>query len=90
MQRPMGNPDITPEVLSTLQKRGKTWAVYQNHALDNADCGHLEFLQIGEECTFKEAPEQMPDTHLGFGWRYRHVGYVDLATGAIVAEKPAQ
>lgn len=89
MQKPMGDVTIDPTALTTMQQRSGTWAAYQNHALDSIDCGRLEFLQVGEGCTIKEAPEQMPDSHLGIGWRYRHIGYVDLQTGTIVAEKPA-
>lgn len=63
------------------------WAAYQNHALDSANCGHLQFLAVGPDNTCKEAPEKYPaDTSSGMGWRYLHVGWVDLETGEVVAD----
>lgn len=60
------------------------WAAYQNHDLGSPDVGHLQFLAIGPQNTFKEAPGRMPDSHLGIGWRYQHVGWVDLDEGKII------
>lgn len=81
----MDKPD--PEVLEIMKSRsreGTRWAAYQNQALDSANMGHMQFLHVGEGCTFNEPPEQYPkDTEHGLGWRYRFVGYVNLDTGEI-------
>jgi len=74
---------IAPEALAQMRTRGGQWAVYQNHALDSADAGGLRFLKVGSGCTFEAAPERYPDSALGVGWRYLHVGFVDLDTGTI-------
>lgn len=80
---------IHPEALKTMRERGGRWAAYQNHALDHVDVGRLQFLQYGPECTFKKPPERAPDTaSCGMGWRYLHVGFVDLTTGDVVQEEP--
>lgn len=64
------------------------WAAYQNMALDSANCGHLQFLAIGPDNTIKKAPERYPaDTRSGMGWRYLHVGWVDLETGEVEPPK---
>lgn len=85
MVRITNDTKIDMEALVTMGERGGKWAVYQNMALDSADLGGLRFLQVGEGCTFKKAPERYPDTH-GIGWRYLHCGFVDLNTGLIVDE----
>lgn len=79
----IGNPTIDAEALKQMRERGGSWAIYQNVALDSADLGNLRFLQVGPSNTFKEAPERYPDTQFGVGWRYVHVGFVNLAIGAI-------
>jgi len=80
------SPD--PEVLQILRERLKTgqkWMAYQNHAMDSASLGHLQFLCVGPGCTFTEAPTRMPDSRFfGHGWKYLLVGHVDLQTGEIV------
>jgi len=63
------------------------WAAYQNQALDSASCGHVQFLAIGPQNTFKEPPEQLPDTKHGMGWKYRFVGWVNLETGSVEKEE---
>lgn len=83
MNRPIGNPTIGPEALQQMRERGGTWATYQNVALDSSSLGDLRFLQVGPNNTYKEAPERYPDTQFGIGWRYVHVGYVNLSTGEI-------
>ena len=71
---------ISPEVLIVL----KSWeeqnckaAVYQNHDMGHSLLGHLQFLKIGEGCTFQSPPERMPDTAKFIGWRYVFVGFAD-------------
>ena len=59
------------------------WAAYQNKAMDSAGLGHLQFLAVGPDNTYKEKPEQYPDTSFGVGWKYRFIGWVDLDTGDI-------
>jgi hypothetical protein len=78
-------PDLA--VLTILRERlkpGQTWFAYQNHAMDSASLGLLQFLCCGPGCTFTEPPQRMPDSHLGIGWRYLLVGKVDFETGQIV------
>jgi hypothetical protein len=83
-------PDpIAPESLAQMRARGGTWAVYKNVTFDSADFGHLQFLKYGPGCTFERPPETCPDTPHGLGWKYQHVGYVDLALGKIVKEEPS-
>lgn len=84
----IGNATPDPEVLEILRTRlkpGQRWAAYQNHAMDSAGLGHLQFLCVGDDCTFSSAPERMPDSQHGLGWRYLHVGFVNMKTGQIEA-----
>jgi hypothetical protein len=84
----LGNAVPDPEVMSILRERLKTgqrWAAYQNHALDSANLGHLQFLKVGPDCTFETAPERMPDSQHGIGWRYLFVGFVNTEIGKIEA-----
>jgi len=78
-------PDLA--VLTILRERlkpGQTWFAYQNHAMNSADLGRLQFLCCGPGCTFTKPPERMPDTIDAIGWRYLLVGRVDMETGEIV------
>jgi len=84
MHKILGDAAVGPEALTSMRERGGRWAAYQNIALDSAGLGHLQFIQYGPECTFKVAPEKCPDTQHGLGWKYAHVGYVDLAKGVVV------
>lgn len=83
-------PKIDPEALETMRsapRPGTVWAAYQNQAMDSAQHGHVSFLRCGEGCTFITPPVQYPDTALGPGWKYRHIGHVDLEAGKIILEK---
>lgn len=82
----IGDEKPAPEALQQMRDRAKPdtkWAAYQNHDMSNTSLGHLQFLQIGVGCTYAEAPERMPDSHLGIGWRYLFVGFVNLETGNV-------
>jgi hypothetical protein len=84
----LGDSTISTEALQQMRERATPsdkWWAYQNQALDSAGLGHLQFLQVGPDRTFKEAPERMPDSQHSIGWRYLRVGVVDLETGKIVA-----
>ena len=83
MNNALGETEITEEALQQMRERGGTWAAYQNHDIGSAGLGDLRFLQVGEGCTFKEAPNKYPDTQFGIGWRFLHVGFVNLETGEI-------
>ena len=84
MNKLIGEEKIDEAVLDVMRRRGGQWAAYQNHALDSADCGRLTFLQIGPDKTFKTPPPHFPDSAgVGPGWKYLHVGFVDLETGKI-------
>ena len=83
----LGNEKPDSAVLTILRERlkpGQTWFVYQNHAMDSASLGHLQFLCCGPGCTFAEPPARMPDIPQAIGWRYLLVGKVDFETGQIV------
>ncbi len=58
-------------------------AVYQNHALDSENAGHLVFIIVGEHRTFEKAPARLPDGPYGAGWRYQHVGFLNLDTNQL-------
>ena len=79
----LGNPTIGPEALQQMRERGGDWFAYQNHALDSAGLGDLQFLQIGPGRTFTKPPERMPDTIHAIGWKFLLVGVVNLETGQI-------
>ena len=85
----MNNP-LKPDesALNFMRERGGVWGAYQCVALDSADLGDLRFLQVGANRTYKTAPEQYPDSHLGVGWRFRRVGFVNLSTGEIQPNAP--
>jgi hypothetical protein len=82
--------NVHPEPLATMRNRGGTWAVFQGQALDSVTAGQLRFLKVGAGCTYEAAPERMPDTKDEIGWKFGHVGYVDLETGLIVDEIPKE
>lgn len=74
-----------PSALKQMRDKGGNWAVYRNQALDSVNVGHLQFLKYGEGCTAATPPRQYPvDNVHGMGWRYLHVGHVDLETGKII------
>jgi hypothetical protein len=84
---PYTEDKIDDEALAQMKERGGTWAVYQNIALDSANMGHLQFLKVGEGCTFTTPPKRYPkDNEHGMGWRYVHVGMVNLEAGDIKKE----
>lgn len=84
MGKIIGSAEVHPDALAQMKERGGTWAAYQNLALDSANKDHLQFLKVGEDCTYREPPEQYPkDNEHGMGWRYRHVGMVNLETGLV-------
>jgi hypothetical protein len=78
-----------PEALEAMQESpynyGDTrWAAFENHALDSSTCGELRFLAVGPQNTCSEAPDRYPDTQqLGVGWKFVHIGWVNLETGDI-------
>lgn len=77
------------EVLEQMRgslKPGCQWFAFQNHDLGSRLVGHLQFLQVGPGCTYKNCPDRMPDTKQYIGWRYVPVGVVDLETGTINTE----
>ena len=77
-------PHAEEEALAQMCERGGSWAAYENQALDSTNAGHLQFLKVGEGCTFKDPPLQYPkDTEHGMGWRYRYIGRVNLETGEV-------
>lgn len=76
---PGGFPVIDPGVLAQLRSKGGRWAAYQSHAMDSSTCGHLQFLRYGSDPANPDAPPVLD-------WKYRLVGYVDLAEGVIVRE----
>ena len=84
MNKLIGDAAIDLDALQTMKDRGGEWYAYQNMALDSADAGRIAFLQCGEGRTFTTPPDKHPDgTSIGPGWKYLHVGQVDLETGEI-------
>lgn len=82
----IGNPRPDAEALSAMRQspyQSARWAAYQNHDLGHRDLGHLKFLAVGPENTFKTPPEKMPDTINAINWRYIFVGWVNLENGDI-------
>jgi len=77
--------EVDSEALVRMRAQcpGARWACYQNMAMDSATCGHLQFLAVGDGFTFKQAPAQYPDSSAGPGWKYRFVGWVNLANGEV-------
>ncbi len=80
----------SPDALAALCERRDIFgkpddrvAVYQNHTLDSANTGHLVFLIVGSTRTFKEAPDRAPDGSYGIGWKYLHVGFLNLETNQL-------
>jgi hypothetical protein len=81
-------PEAKPEAVEAMQESpynfpDTRWAAYENHALDSATAGELRFLAVGPQNTHQVAPDRYPDTQLGVGWRFVHIGWVDLGTGTI-------
>lgn len=76
--------EIDSEALDKMRERGGRWFAYQNQDLGHYELGHLQFLQCGENCTFKTPPDRMPDTHDKINWRYYIIGEVDLESGEVI------
>lgn len=87
MSKLLGNPTISSEALQQMRDRGGDWFAYQNHAMDSAGLGDLQFLQCGDGRTYQTPPARMPDTQHAIGWKYLLVGKVDLVNGKIVEQE---
>ena len=83
----LGIPSVHPEALATMISRGGNWAAYRNMAMDSVTFGQMQFLQFGKDCTFPDPPTSMPDSQLGIGWKYQHIGTVDLTNGEIIPKE---
>ena len=79
----IGDGAVDPNVLLILKERGGKWAAYQNAAMDSVDCGRLTFLKVGPGCTHEAPPPQLHDGPHGAGWKYQHVGFVNLEAGRV-------
>lgn len=82
---------ISPEALEQMKESpynfdDTKWAAYQNIAMDSAGLGDLRFMAVGPRNTLKEKTKRLPDTHMGIGWRFQFVGWVDLEDGDIKGE----
>ena len=91
MHKKLGDEKVHPDALEQMKSSpynyaDTRWAAYQNHDLGHRDCGHMQFMAVGPKNTFKEAPDKYPDSHLGIGWRYLHIGWVNLETGNITQD----
>lgn len=58
-------------------------AVYQNQSLDSDDAGSFLFIVVGSHRTLTEAPPCAPDGPYGIGWKYLHVGFLNLETNQL-------
>ena len=50
---------IDKEALDAMRERarpGTQWAAYENKDIGHPDLGRLQFIHVGDGCTFKEAP----------------------------------
>jgi hypothetical protein len=79
---------VHPDTLQKLRQAGGRWAAYENQALDSHDAGRLQFLKYGNGCTHSFAPAHAPDSDAGLGWKYHHIGYVELVSGLILDKEP--
>lgn len=84
----MNKPAIGGRALKTMRKRGGRWVAFENHDLSSSTRGQVQFIQYGPDCTHKQPPKTCPDTQHGLGWRFVRIGFVDLASGAIVDQEP--
>lgn len=88
-------PEIDPEALEAMKTSvcrfsDTVWAAYENSDLGHSQLGHLKFMAVGSENTFKVAPVRLPDTADGaINWRYIYVGTVNLETGEVDRKRPA-
>jgi len=67
-----GQLEIPDAIIPTLQgflDEGCRIAVYQNHDLSHSGLGSLAYLKVGRTAPYKEAPERLPDSRIGLGWR---------------------
>lgn len=88
MKLMIGSDKAAPEALKSMKTSpcnfaDTKWYAYQNHDLGHYDIGHLQFLAVGSQNTFKDAPNRMPDTRTSLGWRYIKVGIVNLESGEV-------
>lgn len=74
---------LSQMVIGAAMYPGVRYAAYQNHDLGSEHLGHLRFLAVGPNNTFKAQPLHFPDTQSEIGWRYVFVGWVNLETGEI-------
>jgi len=86
MSKLFGDGVIHPDSLSVMRDFCLTdptakWAVYQNMDLGHSELGHMKFLAVGPNCTYKEPPARLPDMPRQINWRYVHVGFVNLEIG---------
>ncbi len=96
MTKFLGNPEISVEALKTMRERAllqDKWYAYQNHALDSAGLGDLQFLQIGpgqdvHETTGAYAGHHPRNRMEVFAGRRRELGNRTDRGGALVIEKP--
>lgn len=90
----IGTPRATDGALAAMRTSPHNhpttrWAVYQNHDLSHHEIGALRFLAVGPNNTMPAAPVFYPDSHLGPGWRYVHVGFLNLDSNTIDTEGSA-
>lgn len=88
MAKLIGDEGVHAEALAQMRENrsGGEWYAYQNQDLGHPQLGHLRFLKVGENCTYKVPPKRYPDIQGAngcIGWRYGLVGKVDLGTGKI-------
>lgn len=76
---------IDAESLQAMRDRGGSWAAYQNMEPRSAAHGHVIFLRHDGT-----PPSSAPDGPHGTGWKYLHIGEVDLASGEVRLARPRQ
>jgi hypothetical protein len=77
-------PRVIPQSLRLMRARareGRRWAAYANHRT-----GHLQFLLVGDGCTYNDGPSRYPDWAPSNCVEYLFAGHVNVDTGEIVDE----
>lgn len=65
---------IDATAVPAIRNMGGRWAVYENRQFDSHDFGRRMFLAVGPGRTHEKAPDHLPDSQHGTGWKYLLLG----------------